>query len=878
MVPLLLQSLLNAEVLHRAVSCLSKIVSYDVWKLAPIINHSVSTLLKELRHPDNDNKTACILFILSRIFTDQNAFRHIEVSVLDEYIISLLRSDNQTLLVWILVYLKTVTGDLSQKLLVYITPGLFPSILSLAHHASQFVSAALVNLLISIVLPSTNDRSSEFFTQVDPFIPIFSRDCCATVRCMLIALLFTLFENGNKLTSSHVAVINDLTVDTNADVAHCANLLASIVRKHPDNHLTREGTTSTLENIDSKNCKVFGEISEGFSDLLVESFRGPLLKDVEHESADKHVQFLEESRSENRIVSSQRTEPANICSNSNEPTTQHLSTKHAPAISNSPPSTQLIRVNSASGDCAVTFDDNFADKHQIPEVHNVENSEYIQGVDFGQSTARVNFIKSKFGTDLPVIDDFLFYPKDSSRSRFYCRTRSCKASVRITKSSDGVFHADKIPSHDNPNHNDYIAALKHIQRLREEAKKGANRHVSSSKVTSAVRLETKTSRRRSVDCRLIRRYRKRGNAPRAPADIEMFPFLEQNTIYIHHDKSIIVFARDWSIRVASTVRRICVDGTFRAAPATHYQLLTFHALCSNGSSFPIIHALMSNKRSESYLVVLQQIERRARTMNIRSVFCRTDVVVSVDYENALIKAFRTLGVALHGCYFHLCQAVWRFVKTHSMAVRYNTESFFRKHVRSLTALVFLPPDDVPKHFNHMMSLVAGDEQLVDVYRYFEQTWINGFGVELISQCEEAFRTNNCAEAFHSSLRMVFPSPHPNFYDFVERLSEIMDTAENDFAVERVNPKRLKTKVVTTNAKIKQLIDIFNAKDVLTLELPDLLERIGSLINETYNFESRFEDAPESSLEYVDYEFCEQGEVPMELERGEESEKASEPKM
>lgn len=213
-----------------------------------------------------------------------------------------------------------------------------------------------------------------------------------------------------------------------------------------------------------------------------------------------------------------------------------------------------------------------------------------------------------------------------------------------------------------------------------------------------------------------------------------------------------------------------------------------------------------------------------------------------------------------------------------MGVRYNTETFFRKHVRSLTALVFLPPDDVPKHFNCMMSLVAGDEQLVDVYRYFEQTWICGFGVELISQCEEAFRTNNCAEAFHSSLRMVFPSPHPNFYDFVERLSEIMDTAENDFAVERVNPKRLKTKEVTTNAKIKQLIDIFNAKDVLMLHLPDILDRIGSLINETYNFESLFEEVQESAMEYVDHEFCEQGEVPMELEGGEENETASEPKL
>lgn len=302
-----------------------------------------------------------------------------------------------------------------------------------------------------------------------------------------------------------------------------------------------------------------------------------------------------------------------------------------------------------------------ADYHQPRQKINVQESGTTQQDD-DKTVVSVDFVKSKFGADQPVIGDFLFYPKDSTRSRFYCRTRSCKASVIITKSSDGVFHADKLPTHDHPNHEEHIASLKHIQRLREEAKKGVKRHVSSSNVTRAVRLETKTARRRSVDCRLIRRYRKRGNAPRSPTDIEMFPFLEQNTIYIHNDKSIIVFARDWSIRVASTVRRICVDGTFRAAPATHCQLLTFHALCSNGSSFQIIHALMANKRCESYLVVLQQIERRARAMNIRPVFGRTDVVVSVDYENALIKAFRTLGVALHGCYFHLCQAVYVLLK------------------------------------------------------------------------------------------------------------------------------------------------------------------------------------------------------------------------
>ena len=128
-----------------------------------------------------------------------------------------------------------------------------------------------------------------------------------------------------------------------------------------------------------------------------------------------------------------------------------------------------------------------------------------------------------------------------------------------------------------------------------------------------------------------------------------------------------------------------------------------------------------------------------------------------------------------------------------------------------------------------------------------------------------FRTNNCAESFHNSLRTTFPSPRPNFYDFVEKLSEIMDRAEHEFNVERVNPKRMKVKVLTTNAKIKQLIDIFNAQDVLTLELPELLDRIGSLINESSHFESRFEDARESEFEFVDDDFCARGEVPMELD-------------
>ena len=93
----------------------------------------------------------------------------------------------------------------------------------------------------------------------------------------------------------------------------------------------------------------------------------------------------------------------------------------------------------------------------------------------------------------------------------------------------------------------------------------------------------------------------------------------------------------------------------------------------------------------------------------------------------------------------------------------------------------------------------------------------------------------------------------------------MDRAEHEFNVERVNPKRMNVKALTKNAKIKQLIDIFNAQDVLRLELPELLDGIGSLLGESSCFESCFEDVRESEFEFVDADFCAQGEVPMELD-------------
>ena len=122
-----------------------------------------------------------------------------------------------------------------------------------------------------------------------------------------------------------------------------------------------------------------------------------------------------------------------------------------------------------------------------------------------------------------------------------------------------------------------------------------------------------------------------------------------------------------------------------------------------------------------------------------------------------------------------------------MSRRYNTENAFRSFVRSLMSLVFLKPEDIAPTFYILCSSTV-DADLKNICDYFERTWVQGYGVDLICQYDEMFRTNNNAEAFHGGIRSMFSRPRPLFFDFVEKLTGVMDRAEHEFNVERVNPK------------------------------------------------------------------------------------------
>ena len=242
------------------------------------------------------------------------------------------------------------------------------------------------------------------------------------------------------------------------------------------------------------------------------------------------------------------------------------------------------------------------------------NSKHMEiGTPLGSTSeaVAVDFVEGKFGKMLPVVVSFVFYPKDKERVRFACKTGGCNASICVERDGGGNLVVFGKPTHNHPDLAQTIKNLVHIQRMREEFRDEHNTYVPTRTIVSAIRNETKTCRRKSVDCRLARRIRRKGPCPRSAEEIRVTPALSENSIYISDDKGVIVMAREWGIRLASRAERVCVDGTFRCVPATHYQMLTFHVMCRNGSSFPVIHAILKDKSCVSYTAVLNAVQHYA---------------------------------------------------------------------------------------------------------------------------------------------------------------------------------------------------------------------------------------------------------------------------
>ena len=82
--------------------------------------------------------------------------------------------------------------------------------------------------------------------------------------------------------------------------------------------------------------------------------------------------------------------------------------------------------------------------------------------------------------------------------------------------------------------------------------------------------------------------------------------------------------------------------------------------------------------------------------------------------------------AVHLCLFHLCQSVYWRIQSEELQEAYKNadDATIRDAARSMTALAFVPADDIPNIFDLFMDNVP--EDFVPVAEYFEVSTIIGF--------------------------------------------------------------------------------------------------------------------------------------------------------
>lgn len=294
-------------------------------------------------------------------------------------------------------------------------------------------------------------------------------------------------------------------------------------------------------------------------------------------------------------------------------------------------------------------------------------------------------------------------------------------------------------------------------------------------------------------------------------------------------KKIIVFASDFMLDVLSSSATWMLDGTFKVVPDMYFQLYTIHAVVAENEVFPVVYALLPNKKSSTYVRLFDILKRYKPGLRPETVIC--------DFERASHTALKkSFGeVNLQGCFFHLKQAVWR--KTQELGLRqdYLTNLEIHSIVKSLPSLAFLPPNHVARGFESIEERVDNlDEDIGERVRrlifYFEDTYVGRVDRRgrrrappfppamwsVRTRTEEGVpRTQNKLEGWHRGIQTHFDGDHPSMWRFIAGLQREEGLAHSEVISMRSGVERQsrRTKYQLHNERLKRVVAEYNERDI-----------------------------------------------------------------
>ena len=366
------------------------------------------------------------------------------------------------------------------------------------------------------------------------------------------------------------------------------------------------------------------------------------------------------------------------------------------------------------------------------------------------------------------------------------RKGQCKAGVKLTVTDDFIAQTNEH-THPPSEITCEVSKIKCYIKRRATDTMDTSQQILGAEVTNisegaAVNLPSMENLRRN-----IHRTREDRNAPPLPINRAAIPALpnefqltSNGDPFLIFDSGvgdlnrIFIFASPQGLQLLSNSQHWYADGTFKVCPELFFQLYTVHAQ-QDGRIFPCIFSLLQNKTENTYTRFFTEVFNRTNAPNY----------ILVDFEKSAINAINNVNpnVETKGWFYHLSANIWKHVQSLGMQDRYNDEQEFALHLRMISAVAFLPPNDVINGFDDLCveirNLYNGDVD--DLLEYFEDTYIGRFrrnaprrppmfSIDLWNMFhrsdDELPRTNNSVEGWHRAFQGHLSSCHPNFWKFL----------------------------------------------------------------------------------------------------------------
>ncbi len=274
--------------------------------------------------------------------------------------------------------------------------------------------------------------------------------------------------------------------------------------------------------------------------------------------------------------------------------------------------------------------------------------------------------------------------------------------------------------------------------------------------------------------RNIRRARREANVP-LPEQTSRDTIPLEFIYFLAHDSGredphrILTFANHEVLQHIS-YKKWFGDGTFKKGPNQFFQVYTLH--CNINFAYPpFIYFLLPNKTRETYTKMFNILKEGVQQQPNRLL---------LDNELVVHTAFHEVypRVVISGCFFHLRQSVQRKVQNLGLKQRLEQDIKFAVLIKSITALAFVPPDQVEALFDNLSKAFPEDEATDQLLFYFKSTYIQRtilrrrrrtamFPVHFWNHYENALnitaKTTNCLKGWHNSLRALFQASHPSMW-------------------------------------------------------------------------------------------------------------------